>query len=829
MTKITFIIFFLIAISYGLSAQNDSTEVERKSIKNSSKRILKLGIEIGEETETIVKNVGKVVKKTFKSGKHKVKKISDTIISRQEQKDSLRDWQMITVFKYFREKRKERKEEKPEEISDFYDMDWDDMDSLMAVEGDKEMVEEIDPLTNIGTQTELSTRHTPSVVTIISEEDIKNLGARDLIDILRLVPGFDFALDDKGRVGLGIRGNWANEGKVLLMIDGQEMNDVFAAKLFFGMHYPVDIIKRIEVIRGPGSAIYGGFAEFGVINIITKNPDDHNGMSFYANYGRTASVNAHATGSIYYGKKWKNADLMISNFAGYGARSDQESYAFYDIYKWKEDSVGNKASLKKNSEIYPNFTNIYFRRKKLKIRLISDFYDVTDVTLLDQNDERPYRNGNSMSYFEVKRPFNLGKRLSLTPQINTVAQFTQFQHEDNGEITSYNYTFRGKYKMTGNYRKNHRQNYTFGIEYFRDSYKVENDSTSLRTIENDLSYNNMAAFGQGFFRTPMMNIIAGIRYERNSSFGSSYVPRFGLTKKIGNFHIKLLACRAFRAPAVANIVMAFDGNYEYNADTTGFRFIGNKIKPEKTKVFEIEAGYVFDNNLSFRINYYNINIENPIAYYYFSNEAMKEVLNNRDYGYIADYYGEYIYQNFDKAGSKGLELDLSFKDCWGKVNLNYSYYSTTSDKIIPPNSISTFSFDADERIRTQSNQVLGFAKHKINLNTYFYINENLSLNISSSLYSKKYGYDVQLDENGMPDGILQKEQPQILLNTYINYRNFLIKRLNLGFGVYDILNQKYEFYQPYFGVNVPLPSLSREFYFKLSYDLNFKNKLKTKN
>ena len=65
---------------------------------------------------------------------------------------------------------------------------------------------------------------------------------------------YDFAVDVEGVVGIGVRGNWANEAKVLLLIDGMEMNETVYGTLQFSDRYPIDQVKRIEIIRGPGSS-----------------------------------------------------------------------------------------------------------------------------------------------------------------------------------------------------------------------------------------------------------------------------------------------------------------------------------------------------------------------------------------------------------------------------------------------------------------------------------------------------------------------------------------------------------------------------------------------
>ena len=137
---------------------------------------------------------------------------------------------------------------------------------------------------------ELTPRQSPGIITNITSEDIRNLGARDLMEVLRHVPGFEFGVDVEGVVGLGIRGNWAHEGKVVLFVDGIEMNERLYSTTQFGNHYPVENIERIEIIRGPGSALHGGFAAYAVINIITRAPKNKTEASATVYQGTTSDA-----------------------------------------------------------------------------------------------------------------------------------------------------------------------------------------------------------------------------------------------------------------------------------------------------------------------------------------------------------------------------------------------------------------------------------------------------------------------------------------------------------------------------------------------------------
>ena len=78
----------------------------------------------------------------------------------------------------------------------------------------------------VASKNAMTLRESPGIITIITEEEIRNMGARDLIDVLRFVPGFDFASDIQNYVGIGVRGNWATEGKVSVLVDGIELNEL---------------------------------------------------------------------------------------------------------------------------------------------------------------------------------------------------------------------------------------------------------------------------------------------------------------------------------------------------------------------------------------------------------------------------------------------------------------------------------------------------------------------------------------------------------------------------------------------------------------------------
>jgi iron complex outermembrane receptor protein len=115
----------------------------------------------------------------------------------------------------------------------------------------------------------------PSSVTVITAEDIRLRGYRTLTDVLQGVPGMTVSYDRNYNYanirGLGNPGDLNT--RLLILIDGRRLNDVVYDQGAIGTEFPIDLalIDRVEFVPGPGSAIYGSSAFFGVVNVITKS------------------------------------------------------------------------------------------------------------------------------------------------------------------------------------------------------------------------------------------------------------------------------------------------------------------------------------------------------------------------------------------------------------------------------------------------------------------------------------------------------------------------------------------------------------------------------
>ncbi len=115
----------------------------------------------------------------------------------------------------------------------------------------------------------------PASITIVTAEEIRRFGYRTLADVLNDLPGF-YVTDDRNYTYVGVRGFGRPadfNNRVLVQIDGHTLNESFVGAVGLGREFGVDLegIERIEVVRGPGSALHGARAMFAVVNLITRD------------------------------------------------------------------------------------------------------------------------------------------------------------------------------------------------------------------------------------------------------------------------------------------------------------------------------------------------------------------------------------------------------------------------------------------------------------------------------------------------------------------------------------------------------------------------------
>ena len=131
----------------------------------------------------------------------------------------------------------------------------------------------LNPTIVTATKSARTLEQTPSIVTVFDREEIERLGARQLIDLLRHVPGF-YEVGSQLERNIAIRGVHASSPyHFVVLLDGLPMND-FLFSSSSPDSFSLEMAERVEIIRGPGSSIYGPNALMGVVNIITHRPGD---------------------------------------------------------------------------------------------------------------------------------------------------------------------------------------------------------------------------------------------------------------------------------------------------------------------------------------------------------------------------------------------------------------------------------------------------------------------------------------------------------------------------------------------------------------------------
>ena len=173
---------------------------------------------------------------------------------------------------------------------------------------------------------EQSVTEAPASVSIVTAEEIKQQGHRTLADILNGVRGF-YVSYDRGYSAIGVRGvNRPGDygGRMLITVDGHRMNDPVYDTAASGMDFilDVDLIERVEVIRGPGSSLYGNNAFFGVINIITRKGGSVNGAEVAGSAGTFDTY----TGRVSYGNKFTNGVELLLSGTLYDSAGDRSLY-----------------------------------------------------------------------------------------------------------------------------------------------------------------------------------------------------------------------------------------------------------------------------------------------------------------------------------------------------------------------------------------------------------------------------------------------------------------------------------------------------------------------
>ena len=599
------------------------------------------------------------------------------------------------------------------------------------------------------------------IVTLITAEDIAHMGARDLIDVLQFVPGFSFGTDVLGAVGPGFRGLWAYEGKALLIVDNEEFNDALFGNVILGRRFPVSLIDRIEIIRGPGSVKYGGNAELVVIKVTTK-------LMAQAHSSLSAAFGVQKTGS-----PESSLDAVVTNqdanlFVGIldsqqsGNRSDNNLV----------DSAGASASLQGNSNLSDSFYEGVISTGRLTGQVFYDRYTIKDITGYGPNLTSPIPVLFSTFAARVEDIIDVSSKFQIKV-------FGDYKFEVPWKVTDgdaggqtavlYNRTNgRMKLGLQGTYDPSETLNFRFGYEYFVDSATDASAGGAFAySGKNHVQFTDDSLFAESTANFGWADFTLGARFENNTAYGDATVPRLAIVKSYEDWGYKALLSEAFRSPSVENI------------EASG----ATKLKAETTTVAEIELNRQINDESMVAFNLFSISIADPIAF----------STNN---------LGSTIYKNFTHEGSDGVELSYHHRNLRHSITATYSFAR--------PDALSVGYY----QVAGHKDEFLGIASQKATLlGSFKIISDEYQISPALIYIGPRWSYEYSAAAAGLA---LTHLEANLLLNLVLEKKNFLRKDMSLSFGAYNLLSQDYRLPQPYQGGHSALPTEGLEYLARLS-------------
>jgi len=616
----------------------------------------------------------------------------------------------------------------------------------------------------------------PAVVSFISARDIQHAGARDLIDVLRLIPGFDFQTDVGSAIGVTFRGIWSQEGRILLLIDDMDYTGMLFGSLPFGQHFSVNQIEKIEIIRGPGAAKYGGNAQLAVIKITTKGKH-LNGVETFISSGKLGSSSAFNSVAMNGATPLEQGYIKVSLAASEGTHSAQKYIDFYGSeFDQEKDSKRKMQNLSMGGEYQDLKFNMVIDRFKHEHQ---DYFGIVTGN---------YRIKFDSDMARLEYPWQVNEEFTLISSIDYLRQNNWHTHalEDLSDIYGVSdtplqiETRLDRYQLQGLFRPRLSYSINAGVMYQEErahaketSIGIPDASVFFDGSDRD-NYQTHAAFFQVDWDNNNVNWSLGGRYSRHSLVGESWVPRISYLTRLKKWHFKGLYSHSYREPEFYIIAV-----------------VDEKLKPETAKTSEIEVGYQVSAHAMMTLNLFHSNIEDPIIFSVVDSDSNISING---------------YRNQSNLSTTGLEATWQWQPQWGQVKIGYSFYQAL-DNPVP-----------EYQVAGKDDVFIGAPQHKLTLNSRYKINQKLSLSPSAIWTSSRYGYDydpsVVVDNVGDPQASLQRFNAELTLNMFIDYQT---GAFTLGAGVFDFLNAKHKYTQAYDGGGPPLPGPGRMLYVKLTY------------
>ena len=484
---------------------------------------------------------------------------------------------------------------------------------------DKKEVQALDTILIKSTRIDLPFKESSRTITVITSEVIKNSAATNVADLLQQVAGVDIRRRGTGgsQADLYIRGGGFDQ--TLLLIDGIKMDDAQTGHHTMNAALPIEVIERIEIIKGPAARVFGQNAFTGAINIVTKSK-----------LANTASVNletgsfGQVNGSLTVGREFENSSLIahvgVLTSDGYRDNSDYNNYNYFlkGIFNKKNqpievlatffdkkfgaqnfytpDSWGfNEYEETQNSLLGASTT---FRTEKFKITPRVYWKRGQDIFLLKRDDPSFYRNLHITNKVGVETNASYTSNAGITGfGVDVSRIFISSNNLGNRNRTMANLFLEHRFKFADD-----KVDITPGVAvtYFSDFkfHAFPGLDIGFKLSENLKAYGNLGIT----YRIPTYT---DLYYSDSSTEGNPNLkPEEALAQEIG---LKYNSGRFTSSVAIFNRDATNLIDY-IRQNTTDAKFTATNIAKVNTKGFEVNTDYRFKINefnqtLSFGYNY----------------------------------------------------------------------------------------------------------------------------------------------------------------------------------------------------------------------------------
>jgi outer membrane receptor for ferrienterochelin and colicins len=498
-----------------------------------------------------------------------------------------------------------------------------------------------------------SASEAPASVTVITADEIQKYGYRTLADILQSVRGFYITYDRDysyvGVRGFGRLGDW--NARILVLVDGHRINDNVLGQAMLGTEFlvDVDLIERVEIIRGPSSSLYGADAFFAVINVITRKPPQLKGLELSFAPASFGTYQGRAS----YGGQYRGIDLLLS-----GTFYDSQGQTlFYPQF----DSPATNYGITRNTDYQSSqhiLATISFRGFTLQGLFSARDRGVPTAYFGTVFNDPRTRNFDDHQYFNLGYQHSIGEKWELTAQTSydqarLQAPLAFSTGLPDGSTTVDTFSFRGNWwdsevKASRTLQEKHR--ITLGTEITDNLRQDQGNYTPIGNVFTTQPATSViwALYGQDEFAiTHKLTLSGGVRYDHYSNFGGTTNPRLGLIYHLFQpTTLKLLYGTAFRAPEPFETTPGFGPFYNDNPG----------LKPETIRSVEgvVEQGLGSHFKLSGSV---------------FQNRIKDLVTLETDSS-----TGQAVYRNDGNANATGTEIELDGQWASGvKGAASYSY------------------------------------------------------------------------------------------------------------------------------------------------------------